>query len=147
MRTSAIASALVAASLLLWLAGGPAGSGTCGDEDGDGVSLCTGAPDNCALVPNGPLLGTAGCISQEDGDADGYGNACDTDVNNDGATGLDDVGLIFDQAVIGGTDPAFDFNCDGATGLDDLGRAFDDAIASVLPGPSQLVCAGVIPCP
>ncbi len=147
MRTDHVTTVWMAVGLLVWLGTGPVEGGICGDSDNDGVSICSGAGDNCALHPNGPLLSTAGCDSQEDGDADGYGNPCDTDVNNDGASGLDDVGLVFDQAVIGGTDPNYDFNCDGATGLDDMGIVFDDAVVSASPGPSELLCAGIIPCP
>ena len=103
--------------------------------------------DNCLLVPNGPELATGFCDSQEDGDMDGYGNPCDTDTNNDGGTGLDDVGDTLDQVILGGNDPKYDINCDGGIGLDDLGRIFDDVVSGVPPGPSGLACAGSIPCP
>ncbi len=114
------------------------------DTDSDGV---VDTADNCTVVPNGPALATGSCDSQEDGNFNGYGNPCDTDTNQDGATGLDDVGDTFDQAVIAGTDPNFDFNCDGATGLDDVGTVFDDAVIAAVPGPSGLACAGTVPCP
>jgi hypothetical protein len=53
------------------------------DSDGDGV---LDAVDNCVEVKNGPLAQEAGsfCDNQEDADGDGYGNACDTDLDNDG---------------------------------------------------------------
>jgi uncharacterized protein (TIGR03790 family) len=43
-----------------------------GDRDGDAVA---DAEDNCSRIPN---------AAQRDTDGDGYGNACDADVNNDG---------------------------------------------------------------
>ena len=42
------------------------------DRDGDGI---TDADDNCTRIPN---------PRQRDTDSDGYGNACDPDINNDG---------------------------------------------------------------
>jgi hypothetical protein len=74
----------------------------CDCGDGDGV---LDEADNCLLVPNGPDLQTGFCNTQLDGDMDGYGNPCDTDVNNDGATALDDVNQVFAAAVIVSTDP------------------------------------------
>ncbi len=123
-----------------------AGGGT--DTDGDGL---VDTSDDCTVVPNGPALSTPpGCwtgTEQLDGDQDGYGNPCDTDTNNDGATGLDDVAATFAEAAIVGTNPVFDFNCDGAAGLDDVAAAFADASVVANPGPSGLACAGTIPCP
>lgn len=114
------------------------------DTDMDGVPDDS---DNCIVVPNGPDLATAACNSQEDGDMDGYGNPCDTDTNNDGATALDDVNDTFNAAVAVSTDPNYDFNCDGAAALDDVNQVFNDAVAVATPGPSGLACAGTIPCP
>jgi hypothetical protein len=118
------------------------------DDDLDGV---VDSSDNCTGYANGPLAqdpATPDCDSQEDGDADGYGNPCDQDTNNDGAAGLDDVGFVFSDAIIVGTNPNFDFNCDGGTGLDDVGVVFDAAIVVLQPGPSGLACAGTgVPCP
>jgi len=58
-----------------------AGSTTDGDSDGvpDGY-------DNCSATANGPSAGTGACNSQEDYDADGYGQPCDGDVDNSGNT-------------------------------------------------------------
>jgi len=115
------------------------------DTDVDGV---IDVQDNCTVVPNGPLLGTNSCNSQEDeSPPDGYGSPCDTDLNNDGATGLDDVSAELTAAGIPSTDPIFDFNCDGAAGLDDVSRILTDAGNIATPGPSGLACAGTIPCP
>jgi hypothetical protein len=119
-----------------------AGGGT--DTDADGV---VDTSDNCSTAPNGPLLGTDSCVAQEDGDSDGYGNTCDTDTNNDGASGLDDVIATLAEAGALSTDSNYDFNCDGAAGLDDVIRVLADAGALVTPGPSGLACAGTVPCP
>ena len=128
---------------------------------GSGTSQGTGAPDsdldgvpdaqdNCITLPNGPLAQwrfTPRCNDQEDGDRDGYGDPCDTDITNDGAFGLDDVALVYEASQVVSTDPRFDFNCDGATGLDDVRKSFDDSVTLALPGPSGWACAGSIPCP
>jgi hypothetical protein len=122
-----------------------AGSGT--DTDLDGL---VDTSDDCVDVQNGPAASPPGCYAggvQLDGDMDGYGNPCDTDTNNDGATGLDDVAATFAEAAVVGTNPVFDFNCDGAAGLDDVAAAFADASVVANPGPSGLACAGSIPCP
>ncbi len=112
------------------------------DTDGDGVSDYS---DNCVEVPNGPYGGA--CASQEDGDMDGFGNACDTDVNNDGATSYADVSLVRAAVDETSTDPVYDFNCDGGTGVDDLIRVQGESQSQTVPGPSGLSCAGTIPCP
>ena len=117
------------------------------DQDGDGVADTN---DNCLTYMNGPLgqeLATPNCDAQEDGDPDGYGSPCDTDTNNDGGTGLDDVAAVFAQSVIVGTNPVYDFNCDLGTGLDDVARVFADSVAVQTPGPSGKACAGTVPCP
>ena len=113
-------------------------AGSIADADSDGVP---DAHDNCVNAANGPLAGA--CNSQQDGDIDGYGNACDTDFNNDGETGLDDLnqslGALFTQ------DDVLDLNCDGEVGLDDLNTTLGTLFSN--PGPSGLACAGSIPCP
>jgi len=120
-------------------------AGSVVDADGDGVP---DPFDNCLQVANGPLAFTASCNGQEDGDLDGYGNICDTDIDNDGATSLVDVAGVLQgvQLPVLGND-WMDFNCDGGIGLDDLSRVFLDASQAALPGPSGLACAGVsTPC-
>ena len=119
-------------------------AGAPSDVDGDGVD---DASDNCLVVPNGPAGGTGSCVAQEDGDGDGYGNTCDTDTNNDLATGLDDVSATLTGVSVGSTDPNLDYNCDGATGLDDVSRALTDVSLGATPGPSGLACASSVPCP
>lgn len=118
-------------------------AGSFTDQDGDGVP---DAYDNCQMVPNGPLGSTGACNGQEDGDLDGYGNICDFDPLNVGATGLDAVAATFGQAAIVSTDPNFDYNCDGAIGLDDISFVFYASSIVDTPGPSGLPCAGTTPC-
>jgi hypothetical protein len=120
-------------------------AGSITDTDGDGVP---DSFDNCVNRDNGPLQATFACNAQEDGlIVDGFGRICDTDTNNDGATGLDDVSFTFAAAQVVSTNPTFDYNCDGAAGLDDVARVFADAQAVATPGPSGLACAGVGPYP
>jgi hypothetical protein len=80
------------------------------DTDSDGV---LDGVDNCVTIPNGPLLATLSCDSQEDGDFDGYGNACDGDLSQDGNQSLgDDFSMMFPPfGTLGG---AADLDCDGA---------------------------------
>ena len=106
-----------------------AGNGN--DSDNDGVPSFA---DNCLLDQNGPSGGA--CANQEDGDNDGFGNACDSDFNNNGATELADLGAMLAAATSGSTDPNFDLNCNGAAELSDLGKTLADATIGKVPGPS-----------
>ena len=108
-------------------------AGSLADADTDGVPDIY---DNCQDAANGPLAGA--CNDQQDGDVDGYGNACDTDFNNDGETGLDDLNTMIN--AVGNNDLETDLNCDGETGLDDLNTTINDVGSN--PGPSALPCAG-----
>ncbi len=84
------------------------------DTDQDGIPDST---DNCIEIPNGPRDPDAGGNSQRDSDGDGYGNACDTDINNDQITNGLDVGALKAQFL--GAGPDADFNGDGiVNGLD-----------------------------
>jgi hypothetical protein len=114
------------------------------DVDVDGV---IDVSDNCLIVPNGPLLGTNSCNSQEDGNNEGYGNPCDTDTDNDGATTLVDVSATLTAAKALSTNPIFDYDCDGGATLVDLSKALADAKVLDPVGPSGLACAGTAPCP
>ena len=108
----------------------------CPDADADGV--CD-VPDNCILIPNPDQL---------DPDFDGYGNACDADVGNDGVVGLVDLLALFRAfgSRVGEPDydPQLDANGDGVIGFPDffaLGQFWGGP-----PGPSGLACAGSVPC-
>ncbi|MDY6828946.1 MAG: hypothetical protein SV583_06180 [Pseudomonadota bacterium] len=84
------------------------------DSDLDGI---TDDVDNCTLAPNGPDRPDAGGHSQRDTDGDGFGNLCDTDLNNDGVTNGLDIGALL--SVFGTADLDADFNGDGqVNGLD-----------------------------
>ena len=75
------------------------------DFDSDGVLDDT---DNCDETANGPLAGV--CMAQQDGDNDGFGNACDTDNDNSGQTTLADVSATLAESKIGGTDSNYDYD-------------------------------------
>ncbi len=77
------------------------------DTDTDGI---TDNLDNCILVANS---------DQRDSDADGYGNACDADLNNDLAVNAIDLGLF--RTVFFTDDADADFNSDGTVNVVDLG--------------------------
>lgn len=86
------------------LAGAAAGPS---DSDGDGIA---DAADNCTDVAN-PL--------QQDSNGDGYGNACDGDLNDDGIVNSLDLGLF--RSVFFTSDPHADMNSDGTVNASDLG--------------------------
>jgi hypothetical protein len=116
------------------------------DSDNDGVP---DQHDNCASACNGPLCPASQCsnapfqccMSQEDGDLDGYGNNCDFDTDGDGATSINDAIDFFAESALVGTDPAYDPDCDGATSINDALGAFAASNAVATPGPSGLSCA------
>ncbi len=118
-----------------------ASAGSITDTDGDGVP---DSFDNCVTVANGPLASAAGtlCSAQEDGDLDGYGNACDTDYNGNGATDLGDVSDAL--ANLGTTNSIYQPLCTGAVALGDVSATLSSLGAT--PGPSGLACAGTAPC-
>ncbi len=107
------------------------------DWDGDGHP---DAADDCWSLAN---------ASQLDTDADGYGNLCDGDFNNDGVTGTGDFFVIrrsFGTSQGSPTfEPAADMNGDGTVGTSDFVRWLQ--FFGKAPGPSGLACAGTIPCP
>jgi hypothetical protein len=107
------------------------------DADGDAVP---DAFDVCLLDPD---------PQQADTDHDGYGNACDPDLDGDGAVGLSDfaaVRMAFGSALGDARyDADADFDADGAVGLTDFGLLRSRFGSE--PGPSGLACAGAPPCP
>ena len=77
------------------------------DTDGDGVDDTV---DNCSAVVN---------VSQIDSNGDGFGNACDADLNNDLVINAVDLGLL--RLVFFTADADADFNGDGVVNVTDLG--------------------------
>lgn len=132
---------VLATMMALLLAGGFALSAQAGpapDMDSDGTP---DVQDICKLNAMSPSPNFC------DSDMDGYGNACDADITNDGLVGGPDLGPVsanFGMTGAPGFHPA-DTTCDGIVGGPDLGL-FSQQFGGP-PGPSGLSCAGTIPCP
>lgn len=92
------------------------------DEDGD---LIPDINDNCRLVAN---------TDQRDTNGDGFGNACDADLNNDGIINIVDLGIL--RSVFFTNDPDADLNGDGVVNVVDLGQMRATFFGP--PGPSSL---------
>jgi hypothetical protein len=88
--------------------------------------------DNCTLVPNGPNDTATAGPSQNDTDADGYGNICDGDLNQDLFVNSLDLGLFKQRFFT--ADPDADMNGDNFVNSLDLGL-FKAAFFKP-PGPS-----------
>src|SRR4030095_9717773 len=97
------------------------------DTDADGIG---DRLDNCTLIAN---------ADQRDTNGDGYGNACDPDLNNDNFVNFSDLGIL--KSAFFTTDPDADFNGDGAVNFVDLGTM--KAFFFLPPGPSGLVESGL----
>ncbi|MFK8017293.1 MAG: PA14 domain-containing protein, partial [Gammaproteobacteria bacterium] len=99
------------------------------DSDGDGVS---DSADNCLLIANAP---------QRDTNQDGFGNACDADLNGDLQINITDLGLLRASFFAVPPDPTWnadaDFNGDGVVSIIDLGIMRNSFFGT--PGPSALV--------
>jgi hypothetical protein len=76
--------------------------------DADGDAAADGI-DNCIIMPN---------PDQGDSDGDGYGNACDADLNNDGVVNFGDLAAM--KKVFFTTDAVADLNADGVVNFADL---------------------------
>jgi len=101
------------------------------DSDQD---LIPDAYDNCLYVAN---------QIQHDSDQDGFGEACDFDIGNNGVVDIPD--LTFVLLALGTDNQAADFNNNGIVDLPDLLALLQKL--GTAPGPSGLSCAGNIPCP
>lgn len=93
------------------------------DSDGDGIPDDL---DNCILVPN---------PDQRDSDGDGYGNACDGDLDNNGFVNFADLAIL--QARFGTRDADADLDGNGVVNFADLARFRE--LFGRRPGPSGLV--------
>lgn len=113
-------------------------AGPASDIDSDGTY---DIQDVCSTDPSVPSL------CPFDTNADGYGNSCDGDFNDDGATDFSDIPL-FGGDLGAGFDSGIgsDMNCDGAVDFSDI-PFFGAQLGTGAPGPSGLPCAGTIPCP
>ena len=107
------------------------------DADADGIA---NSADNCTNVPNGPLSPDAGGASQLDSDNDGYGNACDADLNNSGLVTAADFALMLSvlnkPASFSPLAAAADLNGSGTVTAADF--AILRAALNKPPGPSAL---------
>jgi hypothetical protein len=92
------------------------------DADHDGVD---DSVDNCLGVSN---------PDQRDSDGDGYGNACDADLNNDGRVNFADLAIF--RSRFATKDPDADLNGDGVVNFADLAK-FRTLFGNP-PGPSAL---------
>lgn len=119
------------------------------DTDGDTVA---DGLDNCRLVPNaltGNVPGTSILKYQLDSDHDGYGNACDADLNNSGSVTATDYSIL--RSVLGELasyspfSAAADMNGSGTVTAADYSML--RSRIGTPPGPSGLACAGSVPCP
>jgi hypothetical protein len=93
------------------------------DADADGVPY---AVDNCTAIPN---------PDQRDSNSDGYGDACDADLDGDGNVYFEDVSIF--RQRLNSADPEADFDHSGRVTARDyvvLRNAFGKP-----PGPSGLV--------
>jgi glucose/arabinose dehydrogenase len=95
------------------------------DFDVDGVP---DLEDNCTRQLN---------ADQRDTDADGFGNICDADLNNDCIVNPEDLGIF--RTRFFSNDPDADFNGDGVVNPIDLG-IFRSLFFSP-PGPSHVECS------
>ncbi len=94
------------------------------DSDGDGI---IDAADNCIQVPN---------TGQLDTNADGFGNACDADLDNNGIVDGPDAEIM--RAALGKTRcPDCDLNDNGIVNSQDVSLL--RALFGQAPGPSGLV--------
>ena len=90
------------------------------DSDGDGI---VDAQDNCTQIAN---------TAQRDSNVDGFGNACDADLNDDCIVNVVDLGLF--RLAFFGPGGAADFDGDGVVNFADLGIL--RTLFLMQPGPS-----------
>jgi hypothetical protein len=87
------------------------------DQADTDTDLRGNACDNCRLIAN-----NTGAGAQCDSDADGFGNRCDGDLNNNGSTNAQDTTLFRQQLSQPSVPPLFnkaDINCSGSVNAQD----------------------------
>jgi hypothetical protein len=102
------------------------------DRDADGVP---DAFDDCIFVPDGPAAPGPFALVQRDTNGDGYGNACDPDLNGDGIVNFIDLARM--KNVFFRRNPDADLNGVGLVSFADLARL--KAFFFKPPGPSGQV--------
>jgi hypothetical protein len=103
-----------------------------GDLEDDGV---LDPEDNCLLVAN---------PDQCDSDGDGFGSACDQDVDGDQVVSVGDLNDIYDASRQVSRNPIFDLNCNGAVDANDISAVLNSM--NSVSGPSGLACAATATC-
>ncbi len=93
--------------------------------EGDGTYPQSSSGDNCVGFDN---------VDQRDTDGDGFGNACDPDLNNDGAINFIDLGQL--QSAFFTSNANADFNGDGSVNFLDLGIM--KSMFFGVPGPNNI---------
>jgi len=101
--------------------------------DNDGLG---DACDNCIQLANGPLVPDAGSNVQLDTDADGFGNMCDCDFDNDGFCNIGDFNLFLPDFQSGqDSGIGTDMDGDGSVSIGDF-NLFLPGFTVGSPGPS-----------
>jgi hypothetical protein len=93
-------------------------SATAGSIDDTDLDMIPDVFDNCSAAPNGAAPGGV-CSNQIDSDGDGFGDACDADLDNDNVVAGSDFGILV--GVFGTGDAVADLDCDGVVAGSDFG--------------------------
>lgn len=99
------------------------GNAIAADTDSDGID---DSVDNCIQIAN---------ANQRDTDNDGFGNACDADLNNDTVVDAQDISIF--RSVYLTDDPDADFNGDGTVNILDFNIIRQQNTGT--PGPSAKI--------
>jgi hypothetical protein len=92
-------------------------SATAGSIDDTDLDMIPDVFDNCSAAPNGAAPGGV-CSNQIDSDLDGFGDACDADLDNDGVVAGSDFAALVQ--VFGDADAVADLDCDGVVAGSDF---------------------------
>jgi hypothetical protein len=92
-------------------------SAAAGSIDDTDLDMIPDVFDNCSAAPNGAAPGGV-CSNQIDSDLDGFGDACDADLDNDGVVAGSDFAALVQ--VFGDADAVADLDCDGVVAGSDF---------------------------